>query len=119
MPASRVVAEDPGRKKPGGGKRESTQRSPDDVLRAGGAAEGGAQRRVRSRGGVGVEESEVAVLLGRLDEAGAETRLAQDRFEILGEQVAREIELARPKSGCDGGGRKSRLELDPIDARWL
>ncbi|HEY6049935.1 MAG TPA: hypothetical protein VIZ58_01725, partial [Thermoanaerobaculia bacterium] len=68
---------------------------------------------------MGVEEREVAVLLGRLDEAGAETRLAQDRFEILGQQVSREVELARAQAGGNGGGGQRRLELDAIDARRL
>ena len=42
-----------------------------------------------------VEDGEVRVLLGRLDEAGAKARLAEDRLEVLGQEVARDVELAR------------------------
>ena len=119
LPASRVVAEDPRREEAGGRKGEPAERSPDDVLRAGGARESGPEGGVRAGRRVGVEEREVGVLLRRLDQAGAEARLAQDGFEVLREQVAREVELARAEALGDRGGRQVRLELDAIEARRL
>ena len=95
LPAPGVVAEDPGRDQARGGQGEAPERSPDEVLRPNGAGERGPESHVRSRGAAGVEEGEVRVLLGRLDEAGAKARLAEDRLEILGQEVARDVELAR------------------------
>ena len=52
MTPSRVVAEHTGRKQARGGKREAPQRSPHDVLRAGGARERASDRRIRAGGRV-------------------------------------------------------------------
>ena len=71
LAASGVVAEDPGRKQPRRGQRETAERAPDEVLGPHGMAECLPQQRVRAGRAPGVEQGEIAVLLGCLDEARA------------------------------------------------
>ena len=81
----------------------------------GAAGEGGIARRGAGR----VEQDEVGVLLGRLDEARAEAGLAEDGFEVLREQVSREVELPGPEALRDRGRREREPKLDPVETRRL
>ena len=119
LPASRVVPEDPGRDQARGGQGEAAEGPPDEVLGPDGAGESGPEGLVRSRGACGVEDGEVRVLLRRLDEARAKARLAEDRLEVLREQVARDVERAVAQALRDRGGRERSPELDPVDAGRL
>ena len=62
-----------------------------------------------------VEEHEVDVLLGGLDERVSESRIAQDAVEILGDQIAAQIELAAAYAGHDRGRAHVRTKLDRIE----
>ncbi len=112
LAAARVVAEDSGRQKSRRGEREAPERAPDEVLRPHDVGHGVSQRGIARRGAGGVEEDEVRVLLGRLDEARPELRLAQDRFEVAREEVAGKIELSGLEARGDRRGRERRAKLD-------
>ena len=113
------MPEDPGRDQARGGQGEAAERAPDEVLRANGAGERRPQGSVRSGRAPRVEDGEVGVLLGRLDETRPKTGLAQDRLEVLREKVAHDVERAVAEPLRDRRGRQRRPELDPVDARRL
>ena len=70
LPPPRVVSEDARRNQAGRRQREAAERAPDEVLGADDAGERASEGRIRAAGARRVEDDEVGVLLGRLDEAG-------------------------------------------------
>ena len=112
LPPARVVPEDPGRDQARRRQGKAAERAPDEVLRPHDAREGEPQRRVGADGAAAVEEREVDVLLRGLDEARPEARLAQDRVEVLRQEVPRDVELPGPEPLGDRGGREGGAKLD-------
>ena len=119
LPPSWIVPEDPRRQQACGRQGEPAERSPDEILSAHGARECAPENGVRSGGASGVEQDEVGVLLGGLDETGAESGLSQNGFEVLREKVSRQIELSGPEAFRDLRRRERKPKLDPVEPRWL
>src|SRR5437868_4035843 len=117
LPPPRIVPEDSGRKNAGGGEGETADRSPHQILSPRGARQGAPQLNVRARCTLRVEHREVGVLLGGLDEPRSESGLTEKRLEILRQEIARQIELAGPKTLGDRRGGKGSAKLDAIESR--
>ena len=117
LPAPGIVPEDSGRQHPRRGQREAAEGAPHEVPDANCLGERLPQRRVRSRGTRRVEEDEVRVLLRVFDKARPEPRLAEKRFAILRQQIAREVDASGAELGRDRRGGERGPELDPIEVR--
>ncbi len=117
LAAPRVVPEDAGRDQSGGRKGEPPERPPDEVLGVGDARQRQSQRLAGTGGARRVEDGKVGVLLRRLDESAPEAGIAQQRLEVLGEQVARDVDFARAQRLGDRRRRQRGAELDAVQAR--
>ena len=110
---SRVVAQEAGRDQAHGRSGEAPQRPPHEIARPHDAGERAAHGVVAHDGAAAaVEQHEVAVARRGLDQAVTEARVAEDSLEVLGHEVAGEIDLARTEAPGHRRGREAGAELE-------
>ena len=106
---SRVVAQEAGRDQAHGRSGEAPERPPHEIARPHDARERPAHGRVAHGGAaLAVEQDEIAVARRGLDQAVTEARVAEDSLEVLGHEVAGEIDLARTEAPGHRRGRRGR-----------